>query len=264
MIFSLRDKIVLITGASSGIGRALAVACARRGARVSLAARSEARLLEVEKLARESGGEAMVVPTDVTDAKEVRLMVEKTLEKWGRIDALVNNAGFGVWGAFDQLPLDVIRKNFETNCFAPIVCSQAVIPHLRKQGGGLIVNVESVVALRSMPLASCYSATKHALHAFSEAMRMELATDHIRVLSVCPGLIDSEFHQNRVDLGEHKDQSPRWLYMPVDRCAAKIVRAMERGRKQIVITGHARLIAFVQRLSPRLLDHLLAQALNRM
>jgi len=199
--FPLRDKIVLITGASSGIGRALAVACARRGAKVSLAARSEGRLLEVEKLARESGGEAMVVPTDVTNGKDVRLMVEKTLEKWGRIDALVNNAGFGVWGSFDQLPLDVVRKNFETNCFAPVVCSQAVIPHLRKQGGGLIVNVESVVALRSMPLASCYSATKHALHAFSESMRMELAADRIRVLSVCPGLIDSEFHQNRVDVG---------------------------------------------------------------
>ncbi len=191
-------------------------------------------------------------------------MVEKTLEKWGRIDVLVNNAGFGVRGPFDQMSLDLFRKNFETNFFAPIVCCQAVIPHLRKQGGGLIVNVESIVALRSMPFVSCYSATKHALHALSEAMRLELAPDRIHVLSVCPGLIDSEFQQNRVDVGALDENAPRWLYMPVDRCAAKIVNAMERGRSQVVITGHAKLIAIAQRLAPRLLDRLLAWNLDRM
>ena len=258
MIFPLRDKVVLITGASSGIGRALAMACARRGARVGLAARSRERLLEVEKMIRDTGGEAMAVLTDVTNAGEIDRMVERTLEKWGRINALVNNAGYGVWGPFDRMPADVVRKNFETNCLAAVFCAQAVIPHLRKEGGGLIVNIESVVALRSMPYGSCYSAGKHALRAFSEAMRVELKPDRIRVLSVCPGLIDSEFHQNRVDIGQPLGRAPRWFYMPVDRCADRIIRAMESGRSRIVITGHAKLVAWTQRFAPWILDRVFA------
>lgn len=253
-MFSFPDKVIVITGASSGIGAELARACARRQARVVVSARSRDRLDRLAAEIRDAGGDALAVACDVTKADDRRRLAEETLAKWGRVDALVNNAGFGLWGAFDTLPMEEIRKNFETNVFAAIACCQEFIPHLRKQGGGMIVNVESIVGLRAMPKSSCYSATKHALHAFSEAMRIEYAPERIHVLSVCPGLIETEFHDNRVLVGPHEPTGPKWLYMPANQCAATIVRAMERRRRQVVVTGHAKLIAFCQRLSPKLVD----------
>lgn len=258
-MISLRDQVILITGASSGIGLELARQCSQRGAKVALAARSEGPLKKLRDEISERGGEALVVPADVTQSTDIQRMINQTLECWGRLDILVNNAGFGMWGLFEQLSMEEIRRNFETNVFAAAACSQAAIAQFRKQKSGLIVNIESIVALRAMPFSSCYSATKHALHAFSEAMRVEYATQGIRVLSVCPGLIHTPFHQNRVQVGTHVETGPKWLYMPVEKCVAQIIRAIEEGRSRITITGHARFIALVQRISPRLVDWILAK-----
>ncbi len=257
-MFPFQDKVIVITGASSGIGAELARACARRGARVVPAARSRERIEKLQREITDAGGQALAVTADVTRHGDIQRLADQALEKWGRVDALVNNAGFGLWGSFETLPMEEIRKNFETNLFAAVACCQAFIPHIRKQGGGLIVNVESVVGLRAMPLASCYSATKHALHAFSEAMRVEYAKENIQVLSVCPGLIRTEFHENRVLVGTDEGTGPKWLYMPVERCVAKIIGAMERGSSRLVVTGHAKLIAALQRLSPAFVDWVLA------
>ncbi len=219
----LAGKTAIVTGASSGIGEALVRLLVARGANVTLAARSGDRL---ESLARELKG-TLAVKTDVTRPGDVERLVQSTVERWGRLDILVNNAGFGVWGAFEKLPLSLIRENFETNVFGAVACAQAAIPHLRKAGGGWIVNIESIVALRAMPMSSSYCATKHALHAFSEALRAELAGDRIRVLSVCPGLIATRFHEHRARVETDLETGPRWLYMPVEKCARKIIRAME-------------------------------------
>jgi len=186
------------------------------------------------------------------------------LERWGRVDVLVNNAGYGLWGTVDRLPLAEVRKNFETNVFAAIACCQAVLPQFRKQKSGLIVNVESVVALRAMPNSSCYCATKHALHAFSESIRVELAGEGIRVLSVCPGLIRTSFHEHRVEMGPPLEVGPSWLYISAEKCAARIIRAMEQGRSRLIVTGHARFLAMAQRIAPRLLDRLLTEGYRRM
>ncbi len=260
----LRDKVMVITGASSGIGAVLAQECSRRGARVVLAARSVDRLKEIQDQIVHSGGEALAIPTDVTQTAHIQRLVQGTLDRFGRIDILVNNAGYGLWGNFSELPVEEIRRNFETNLFAAVACMQAVVPQFRKQGGGLIVNVESIVGLRAMPLSSCYSATKHALHAFSESLRVELADEKIRVLSVCPGLISTEFNNNRIKVGTKAETGPKFLYMPVEKCVARIVRAMERGRGQVVITGHARFIAMAQRVAPRWMDKVFASNYRRM
>ncbi|MDD2709113.1 MAG: SDR family NAD(P)-dependent oxidoreductase [Verrucomicrobiae bacterium] len=262
--FFPKDKVILITGASSGIGRALALACARRGAKVALAARSAGRLRELERFIGKEGGSALAIPADITRNDDVVRMVDETVKQWGRLDGLINNAGYGVFGKVEQLPPTVMRRNFETNLFAAIACAQAVLPHLRRQGGGIIVNVESIVALRSMPLCACYAATKHALHAFSEAMRVELAAERISVLSVCPGVIDTDFFAHRVNAGNEMFGVPPWVRLSSERCAARIVRAMERGRSQVVITAHARLIALLQRLSPRVLDWGLIRGMSRL
>lgn len=264
MRFPIRNRVVIITGASSGIGEALARECAARGGKVVLAARSAAK---IETLAREIAatgrGDALAVPTDVTRPDEVRRLLDSAERRWGRVDIFVNNAGFGVWGAIEKLPMPLIRENFETNVFAAVDCAQAAIPFLRRTRGCL-VNVESVAALRGLPLAGAYAATKHALHAFSECLRAELAADGIRVLSVCPGIISTQFHENRKQIGPRTETGPDWLSMPVETCARQIARAIETGRRQIVITWHGWFLALAQRVAPRLLDRLIAANYRRL
>lgn len=254
---------MIITGASSGIGSDLALQAASLGAKVALAARSERAILDLEKTILQAGGHAFALRTDVTQPAEIRRLIDSTLTKWQRLDILINNAGYGIWGTFDQLPMDLIRQNFETNVFAAIDACQAVIPILRRQGGGMIVNIESIVGLRAMPMASCYSATKHALHAFSESIRLELRPDHIHILSVCPGLIQTNFHANRTKIGTTAETGPKWLYMPVDVCVRKILRAMENEQSRLIITGHGKLLTLMQRISPCFVDFIIGSNYRR-
>ncbi len=262
-MISFRDKVILITGASSGIGAELARQCARRGSKVILVARSQHLLQNLQEEISGTGGTAFMIPADITRPEDIRRMMQTTLEYGGRLDVLVNNAGFGVWGHFEQLPMELIRKNFELNVFAAVACTQAAIPQFRKQKSGMIVNIESIVALRSMPISSCYCATKHALHAFSESLRVELAAEGIQVISACPGLIHTPFHQKRIQVGIQIETGPKWLYISVEKCVRQIVRAMEHGHRQVVITGHAKWMAFVQRISPQFLDWILVKNYRR-
>lgn len=237
-----------------GIGAELAKQCAQKGARIILAARSVDKITSLVENIKEKGGEALAIECDVTRPEHLDRLIDTTLQKWNRIDILVNNAGFGIGAPFEAVPMNQIRTIFETNLFGPIGLIQRTIPLFRKQGGGMIVNIESIVALRATPENSFYSSTKHALHAISESLRSELRRDGIRVLSICPGLIDTEFQRNKMTLGNHFDRPPKWLFMPAENCARKIVRAMEKGTRQLVITGHGKLIVGLQRLSPALLD----------
>jgi short-subunit dehydrogenase len=256
MSFSLQNKVVVITGASTGIGAELARVCVKEGAKVSLAARSEDKLIALKKDL--GNDEVLVFKSDVTKSGDRDQLIQRTLDKWGGIDVLVNNAGYGVSGSLEESSLDVIRNNFETNVFSAVALMQMTIPYLKKNQG-MIVNIESIVALRSMPTSSSYSATKHALHAFSEAARLELKDFGVHVLSVCPGLIETEFHRNRVQVGNRSDMGPSWLFMPVEKCANQIVRAMKSKKRQIVVTGHAKLLALLQRVSPSFLDMVLRE-----
>lgn len=256
MCFSLENKVVVITGASTGIGAELARVCVQEGAKVSIAARSEDKLAALKKDL--GSADVLVFKTDVTKPEDRDQLIQKTVEQWGRIDVLINNAGYGVSGSIEDTSLEVVRDNFETNVFSALALMQGAIPHLKKTQG-MIVNIESIVGLRAWPTSSSYSATKHALHAFSEAARLELKDYGIHVLSVCPGLIETEFHRNRVQVDNHSDMGPLWLFMPVEKCAKQIIRAMKSQKRQIVVTGHAKLLAFFQRLSPKFLDKVLLQ-----
>ena len=189
----LAGQVIIITGASSGIGEETARRLARGGARVVISARRPARL---EALAREidpSGNSVLAVAGDVTSDADRRKLVDVTLAKFGRIDGLVNNAGYGTRGPVEMVPVELIRKNFETNIFSLIALTQLVVPLMRERGSGCIVNIGSVAGKIARPLSSIYDSTKHALEALTDGLRGELKPFGIRVTLIRPGFILTEF-----------------------------------------------------------------------
>jgi NAD(P)-dependent dehydrogenase (short-subunit alcohol dehydrogenase family) len=190
---ALAGQVVIVTGASSGIGEATARRLARGGAHVVLTARRPDRL---EALAREldpTGARVLALAGDVTSDADRRRLVEATLAKFGRIDGLVNNAGYGTRGPVEIVPVDAVRRNFETNVFALIALTQLVLPHLRARRHGCIINIGSVAGRIARPLSSIYDATKHALEAITDGLRGELKPFGIRVTLIRPGYILTEF-----------------------------------------------------------------------
>jgi NAD(P)-dependent dehydrogenase (short-subunit alcohol dehydrogenase family) len=190
---SLAGQVVIITGASSGIGEATARRLARGGASLVLAAR---RMDRLEALAREldpAGQRVLVLATDITNEADRRRLVDEALGRFGRIDALVNNAGYGTRGPLELVPVELIRRNFETNVFSLIALTQLVVPHLRARGAGRIINIGSVAGRIARPLSSVYDSTKHALEAITDGLRGELAPFGIEVVLIRPGFIWTEF-----------------------------------------------------------------------
>src|SRR5579883_382006 len=232
-----QQPVAIVTGASSGIGEATARLFAERGYRVVLAARSAERL---EKLAAEiaaAGGAAMAVPTDVTDQAAVEALANKAIERFGRIDVLVNNAGRDFQG--------LVRLNV----VAPVMCLQAVVPRMRRQGGGVIVNVSSVVESMAMPFSAPYPMSKIALSYLSDAARIELSRDNIAVVNVLPGSTQSEFGRNVLRSGDDpsvdlnalpRDSGPSGV--PASAVAEAIWRAVQQRPRRLVV-GRANQVA---------------------
>ena len=189
----LAGQVVIVTGASSGIGEATARRLVRAGARVVISARRPERL---DTLAREldpAGANVLAVAGDVTSDTDRQKLIAATLAKFGRIDALVNNAGYGTRGPVEMVPVGLIRKNYETNVFSLIALTQLVLPAMRERGSGCIVNIGSVAGKIARPLSSIYDSTKHALEALTDGLRGELEPFGVRVTLIRPGFIVTEF-----------------------------------------------------------------------
>jgi short-subunit dehydrogenase len=194
----LQNKVVVITGASMGIGEAIAKLFLQEAAKLVLCARDQAR---VEAAAQRIGGvdsNVLCVPCDVSRRDQVDALMQAALQKFGRIDILVNNAGFGLNDSIEKIDTRELRRMFDTNFFGALDCMQAVIPIMRRQGGGDIVNISSVSGHITTPYMGGYAATKHAMQAIGMAARMELKRHDINVVTVCPGYIKTDFAQNMV------------------------------------------------------------------
>lgn len=197
----IREKVTIITGASTGIGRATARLFAEHGAIVVLAARSAEKLEALAQQLRAQGRQALAVPTDVTQEAVVRHLVARTIDTYGRIDIIINNAGLGAAGAIADYPADAYRRLIDLNLFGPFYGMQAVVPYMREQGGGIIINVSSSATKQRYPLVGAYTSTKHALNSLSEAERLELAQDNIRVITMYPDYTASDFSENALIFG---------------------------------------------------------------
>lgn len=206
----IKDKVVVITGASMGIGLALAHELGRRGAKVVLAARSTERLAELEKEIPNS----FAVATDMREAEDIKNLVAKAKEKFGRIDVLVNNAGQGMRSSVEKIDMEVYRSVMELNLFSVVEAMQAVIPVMRAQGGGMILNISSMVSKNYYPTLAAYSSTKYALNSISLTARQELETDNIVVSVFHPKMTATDFGKNSA--GEKYDSSAGRPGMMVD------------------------------------------------
>jgi short-subunit dehydrogenase len=190
---SLAGQVVIVTGASAGIGEAVARRLVRGGAKVVVTARRRERLDALARKLDASGANILAVAGDITSDADRRNLVTAALAKFGRIDGLVNNAGYGTRGPVELVPVDLIRKNYETNIFSLIALTQLVVPAMRERGSGCIVNIGSVAGKIARPLSSIYDSTKHALEAITDGLRGELKPFGVRVSLIRPGFITTEF-----------------------------------------------------------------------
>jgi NAD(P)-dependent dehydrogenase (short-subunit alcohol dehydrogenase family) len=255
----LAEQVVVITGASSGIGRETARLFAQRGAAVVLAARDEAALREVAAEVDALGGRSLAVPTDVTDMAQMQRLADEAVRQFGRIDIWVNNAGVAVYGAVERTPIEELRRVIEVDLLGTMQGAKAALPHLRLSGGTLI-NVSSIAGERALPLLSAYCAAKHGVIGFSDALRMELIDEdaHVAVTTILPSSIDTPFFKHaRSRLGVLPRPMPP-VYEPA-AVAEAIVWAAEHPTRQIVVGGGGKAIALMQRLSPALLDWLMTR-----
>lgn len=251
----LQDKVVLITGASSGIGRACAQVFAQAGAKLSLAAR---RLDRLQTLATELGGKSMIAQVDVSKHEEVNAWVTESVERFGRVDILINNAGVGCLGKIADVDLALARQVFDINLFGPLYGIQAVVPVMRKQGSGHIINISSVVGKRSIPDIGMYCATKFALNAMGDALRLEVAKQNITVTTVCPGLTETEFVDATLRPARTRAPQASFKGQSAEEVARHVLRAVQRKSREIHLTKGGRMLVQIERFSPRLADFLVS------
>ncbi len=192
---NLTTCVVLITGASTGIGAALATTLAERylGIRLVLAARNTDKLTAIAAVCEKAGAEVLILPTDIAQIDQAQNLAHATLKRFGQVDVLVNNAGYGQMGPLEMMPMDACRRQFEVNVLGPLALTQAIIPSMRDRGGGRIINISSIGGRTAFPLGGLYSSSKFALEALSDALRMELEPFNIQVSVVEPGAVHNEF-----------------------------------------------------------------------
>lgn len=263
---AFRDQVVIITGASSGIGRALALQLAGQGAKVVLAARRAELLEQVAAGCRQAGGEALAVPTDVADESQCKALVEKTVAAFHRLDLLVNNAGLAVIARLeDYSNLSLFQHTMGVNFYGAVYCTYYALPYLICSRGRLVA-VSSLGGKAPLPYNSPYIASKFAMHGFFDSLRIELQRHGVSVTIICPYWVVTGFHEAQMDKdGVPRGPRGRAIYtkkmMTPERCAQVILQAAHRRQREVLM-GPGYLIAWLKLLAPGLLDRSLVAFLK--
>jgi NAD(P)-dependent dehydrogenase (short-subunit alcohol dehydrogenase family) len=259
-------KVIVLTGASQGIGKALALALAPQGPKLVLAARDEAALMAVESQCRARGATTFVFRTDVTDESQCRDLIRSAVEAAGGLDVLVHNAGGGMNARFDEMTdISVFEKLMRVNYLGPVYLTHEALPHLKKSRGQIVV-ISSVAGLTGVPLRTAYAGSKHALFGLFESLRIELAEHGVSVTMIAPDFVQSEIHTRAYGPdGKPVGNSTiaERVAMPADQCAALIVGAMEKRQRLMVTSLRGRLGRFARLVAPRLIDRIAYRAIRR-
>lgn len=258
---AFRGQSVIVTGASAGIGKALALQLARQGAKLAIAARRAERLAQVAAECRALGAEVLVIPTDVSDETQCKALVEQTVTAFGRLDLLICNAGLAASALFDDFPnLDLFRHTLDVNLYGAVYCTYYALPYL-KQTKGRIAAISSLGGKSAIPYNTPYCASKYGLHGFYDSLRMELTQHGVSVTLICPWWVATEFHAAQLT----KDGVPRGaargkdMYtsktMSAERCAEITLRAAYKRRREVLM-GPGLLAVWLKVIAPGFLDWL--------
>lgn len=254
---SVKNKVVVITGASSGIGRALAKEFAAKGARLSLGARRTDLLEQLQSELPET--EMLILKTDVSNENDCRVLIEETIRRFGQIDVLINNAGISMRALFEEVDTKVIRQLMDVNFYGTVYCSKYALPHLLKTKGSL-VGVISIAGYVGLPGRTGYSASKFAIRGFLDTIRIENLKKGLHVLVAAPGFTASEVRKVALtNDGSQQGETPRdeSKMMSSEECAKHIVRAIEKRKRELILTFiEGKLTVFLGKFFPSLLDKL--------
>ncbi|MCA9473019.1 MAG: SDR family oxidoreductase [Nitrospirales bacterium] len=264
-MFSFLEKVVLITGASEGIGRALALALAPLRPKLVLIARNEERLQEVASECEQCGAATCVVPADITEEQACRQVIDRAVGAYGGVDVLVNNAGMAMRSTFEETSdLSIFEYLMKLNYLSGVYCTKYALPYL-KEAKGQIVAISSVAGLTGVPTRTGYAASKHAMIGFFESLRIELAETGVTVTIVAPDYVQSQIHERSFDAhGHHIGINPanRHTYLTAEACAAMIVKAMEKRQRLLVTSWRGRLGRIVRTILPTVIDGIAKKAVE--
>jgi short-subunit dehydrogenase len=263
--WDLRGKVALITGASAGIGRSLAIELAKRGMHLGLAARSMPELEAAAEACHAFGVRALPVSTDVGNEAECQRFVETAAREFGRIDLLVNNAGIGMWARFEDVTdLSIFERLMRINYLGTVWTTHAALPQLI-DSRGLIVGISSLTGKTGVPTRSGYAASKHAMQGFLDSIRVELE-GRVDVSVISPGFVSTDIRARGLGAdGKPRGESPRnedHGNMSVDECVALIVKAIEQREREVVMTAKARAGLWLKLIAPKLVDRMAAKAVR--
>jgi short-subunit dehydrogenase len=262
-----RARAILITGASEGIGRALALVLARPGTALALAARNVDALRGVAEACESKGARALALPTDVSLRDACRRLVEETADRFGGLDVLVNNAGLSMTARFDEITdLGLFERIMAVNYFGTVYCTYYALPAL-KASKGLVVAVSSLQGKTGFPRSTGYAASKFAVQGFCDSLRIELAGTGVDVLVASPGPVATDIHVRKLSAGGVLETGTRLRggrgLMSADECARRIAHAIERRKRDLVFTAGGKLLPWLKLFAPRLVDRAVARAVER-
>lgn len=261
----IKDSVIVITGASSGIGRATALEFAKQGATLLLAARREAALQDVAAECNRLGGQALAVPTNVTDEEAVKALASRAIDTFGRLDVWVNNAAVTLFARFEEAPSEVFRQVIETNLFGYVHGARAALPYFREQGSGILINVDSVVGVGTQPYTSAYVMTKYAIRGLAGCLRMELHLDNasdIHICTVMPATIDTPLFQHAANYTGRATKAMNPVY-PAEQVADAIVGLVERPQREVIVGQAGYLMVAQSTFVPEIYERTMAQQVDQ-
>lgn len=254
----MEEKVVIITGASSGIGEACVYDYLNKGHKVVMAARNEQKLNDIQTKVAQNGQEAIAVPTDVSKEEDCKNLIDQAIKHYGRIDILINNAGISMRALFKDIETDVIKKLMDVNFWGTVYCSKYALPYLIEQNGSL-VGVSSIAGFQGLPGRTGYSSSKFAMHGFLETLRIENLKKGLHVMIAAPGFTSTNVRKSALGPdGNKQGESPRDEnhMMSPDKVASIISRGIAKRRRLIIITMEGKVTVLLRRIVPKYIDRL--------